>query len=403
MYSEADTTLQGSLQDATQGDVSALSGLFWSGSALDRSPAQCWDPPPHRQMASDLDIHSPRSFHYMDGTQSIFSVGDSGSHYRLDTDIVSHQDIHNTFSHAPGISDHQDTTNAVFSEHSEAPPSRMPSEESTHPGANDIPVRYDTVDPHILPTMPASSTQSGQAGFPIPHQPAQLAITANLDHGGLEDVNVNQGPHVTINDLMAHPETQRKVLLTHNQQSESYLERTFGKENVKLLPFQNPSDPMIKISPHVSDSPVQIVEQKLFIPYDRTRRALRERSRNLLPSPTFLKSDDGSIGVRLGRATQGQGLDPDSNYLSPVGDRQTLQLKIWISDTAKPDFDKQLSVTRFTDLKTLMKSIAKRVHQILSTGPCQVDSPDDYVLIGYTFVSKGAVMPILRRPQTIIV
>lgn len=259
------------------------------------------------------------------------------------------------------------------------------------------------MDPRILPTMPISSIQSGQAGFPILHLPAQPAITANINHGSLKNANVNQGPHVPINGLMAHPETQPKLFLIHNQHSGSYLEQTFGKDVVKLPLFLHPSDPTIKTAPRTLDPPIHIVKQKLFVPYDRTRRALRERSQNPLPSPTFLKSDDGSIGVRLGRATQGQGLEPDSNYPSPVGDRRTLQLKIWIGDTAKPDFDKQLSITRLTDLKTLMKSIAKRVHQVLSTGPCQVDSPDDYVLIGYTFVSKGAIMPILRRPQIVIV
>ena len=138
------------------------------------------------------------------------------------------------------------------------------------------------------------------------------------------------GSHVPTNGLMAHPETQPKVLLIHNQQSGSYLERTFGKDVVELLLFLHPSDPSIKTAPRILGPPVHIVEQKLFVPYDRTKRACRERSQNLLPSPTFLKSDDGTIGVRLGCATQGQGLDINSNYPSPVGDRQTLQLKIWV-------------------------------------------------------------------------
>ena len=87
---------------------------------------------------------------------------------------------------------------------------------------------------------------------------------------------------------------------------------------------------MIKSAPRNSNPPVHIVKQKLFIPYHRTKRTLQERSKNPLPSPTFFNCDDGTIGVSLGRAKQGHGLAMNSNHPSPLGDRQTLRLKIWV-------------------------------------------------------------------------
>lgn len=236
------------------------------------------------------------------------------------------------------------------------------------------------------------AADASSSGY-IPYQPAQSGISGDVKITG------TQGPHVPMNELMAHSEKQAAPpYFEDNPQSGTYLEETFGKESVKSLPFQDPSDPVIKSAPRNSNPPVHIVKQKLFIPYHRTKRTLQERSKNPLPSPTFFNCDDGTIGVSLGRAKQGHGLAMNSNHPSPLGDRQTLRLKIWIYDTAKPDLDKQLATAHSPDLKRLMRSIAKHIYQLLSTGPYQVGNPDDYVLIGYTFVSKGAIMPIFRCP-----
>lgn len=108
----------------------------------------------------------------------------------------------------------------------------------------------------------------------------------------------------------------------------TYLEQTFGIDGVKSLLFENPSDPAIQTAPSPTIRPSCVLLQDLFVPYDRTKRTSPERFKNRLPSPTFFKCDDGSIGVPLRRAKKGDGLNPDSNVQSPLGDRQTLQLKI---------------------------------------------------------------------------
>ena len=120
---------------------------------------------------------------------------------------------------------------------------------------------------------------------------------------------------------MVHAQTETTI-------SGTYLEQTFGIDGVKSLPFENPSDPVIQTAPSPTGRPGHVFLQDLFVPYDRTKRTFKERSKSVLLSPTFFKCDDGSIGVPLRRAKNGDGLTADSNVQSPLGDRQTLQLKI---------------------------------------------------------------------------
>lgn len=107
----------------------------------------------------------------------------------------------------------------------------------------------------------------------------------------------------------------------------------FGEANAKQLLFKHPSDPGI-ISGTPATSPGRILIQSLPVPYKGTDREAQERSRNPLPSPTFFRCDDGLIGVPLGRAVQGLGLA--SNHDSPLGNRQTVRLKIRVCCLRSP-------------------------------------------------------------------
>ena len=129
------------------------------------------------------------------------------------------------------------------------------------------------------------------------------------------------------------------------------MEQTFGVDGVKSLPFENPSDPAIQTAPSPTDRPGHVFLQDLFVPYDRTKRTFQERSKSVLPSPTFFKCDDGSIGVPLRRAKKGDGLAPDSNVESPLGDRQTLQLKIIVQSLS-------ISVFYFCELMIFLGTFA---------------------------------------------
>ncbi|ETW85668.1 hypothetical protein HETIRDRAFT_168115 [Heterobasidion irregulare TC 32-1] len=277
---------------------------------LESSSTLYWDPPSHVQMT--YDVGHGRSPDY--GTQSIVSAVYSGSRYRLvglsqhltqglahhvnfHNDAMLHQDYHlispvESAVHRDGDMDHQ----YMYYRSSYSSSVRF---------------HQDAADASL-------------SGY-IPHQPAQSGISGDVEMTG------TQGLHVPMNELMAHTEKQvAPSYFEDNSQSGTYLEETFGKESVKSLLFQDPSDPVIKSAPYNSNPPVHIVKQKLFIPYDRTKRTLQERSKNPLPSPTFFNCDDGAIGVSLGRARQGHGLAMNSNHSSPLGDRQTLQLKIWV-------------------------------------------------------------------------
>ncbi|ETW75143.1 hypothetical protein HETIRDRAFT_430628 [Heterobasidion irregulare TC 32-1] len=183
--------------------------------------------------------------------------------------------------------------------------------------------------------------------------------------------------------------------LKYHSQPGRYLERMFGEANAKQLLFKHPTDPGI-ISGTPATSPGRILVQSLPIPYKGTDREAQERSRNPLPSPSFFRCDDGLVGVPLSRAVQGFGLALDSNHDSPLGNRQTVRLKILPSGCSRA-YDKQISTALakgkgLINLQWLMKTIAKHTRAFLAT----CDTPaDEFILIGYTFVSKGAIMPIL--------
>lgn len=363
---------------------------------------------------SSTQDHTQEPVYHVDSKPDRHSISLVAPHGRphSDADNFSYQDLYNRSFDSSSVSFHQD---AAAASPSEAFPNRslslgLPPTPLNPEGdlANDILVHYD---PRALPSaMPFIPTQSGSEILTIPHQPGQLRVNSDYGHGSLKEAAFYEASHVPVDEHVVHAQTETTI-------SGTYLEQTFGIDGVKSLPFENPSDPVIQTAPSPTGRPGHVFLQDLFVPYDRTKRTFQERSKSVLLSPTFFKCDDGSIGVPLRRAKNGDGLTADSNVQSPLGDRQTLQLKI-IPRGRPGSYDSQLSTASkervSIDLKKLMKLIAKRTHQFLEKSVFAINDhvpssdgfrqtfagpPDEVLLIGYTFVSKGAIMPILYFPS----
>lgn len=240
------------------------------------------------------------------------------------------------------------------------------------------------IGPQISPVAEMSQSPRGPS---VTHQASQHPLVVSNSLHSRKDTSKTKFVSETLTSDTA------PFKLKYHSQPGRYLERMFGEANAKQLLFKHPSDPGI-ISGTPATSPGRILIQSLPVPYKGTDREAQERSRNPLPSPTFFRCDDGLIGVPLGRAVQGLGLA--SNHDSPLGNRQTVRLKIRPSGCSRA-YDKQISTALAKgkvsiDLQWLVKAIAKHTRAFLAT--CNTP-PDEFILIGYTFVSKGAIMPIL--------
>lgn len=205
--------------------------------------------------------------------------------------------------------------------------------------------------------------------------------------------------------------------------SDGFLAKTFGAKATDLIHLFTSDDEDYADYRWNIHYEGRVIAQNLFVPFAGTAREKTEREKNRpLTRPRFLINKEGGVGIPLADIVGGD-LSALQGYDAPMGDRYSVKLDIWLGGYRR--WEKQIQTRDDTaarkpiTFEKLVTHVANRVKDFLESGERDTTRPMDLewtikgmnqtveeaheisvenlALIGVTFVSQGAIMPILQR------